>query len=332
MKKIILIALIAFIFSSCTLIPSKKSAIDTDIRTGTDGLVMNFVQGTPPTSVYESGQGGYEGIFEFSATLANKGASDIKQGYLMLAYEEDYVELAPNGGWTVDDLFSTQEKTTSFVLNGKSIQNPAGEQKMFTNKLKTKMLDELSEKHDSLLQIISCYDYSTVQSAAVCIDTNPYETGGVKPCTVKDLTFTSQGAPVAITKIESAMLPSGGNTVKPEFKIYIKNKGSGEVINKEKIGLACSPKITPEDKKDLWNIVDITLSLGGEENGQFECTPIPMKLKSDEDYVRCVYTSSIMSAVAYQTTLVINLTYGYTQTISKSISIIKNPSLHTPVD
>lgn len=336
MKKIMPLILIAIIFTSCTLISSnKKPIIDENIRQGTDGLVMNFVQGTPPASVYESrtsGSNADEGIFEFSATLENKGASDIKQGYLAVGYEEGYITLAPTSGWTENDLPAASEdpKTMSFSLKGKSPLNPAGEVKMVSNKLKTKMLDELSETHDSLVMLTACYDYSTIESANVCIDSDP-NGKETKPCIVNDLTFTSQGAPIAITKIETAMLPSGGNTVKPEFKIYIKNSGVGDVIKSDKIDLACKSKLTEEEKNDLWNIIDIKLTLGGDENGIFECTPLPMKLKSAEDYVRCVYTTPIMAEIAYQTPLVINLTYGYTQTISKSVEILKNPSLHPPL-
>jgi hypothetical protein len=337
MKNIIPLILIAVLLTSCTLTSSKKTPItEVNIRQGTNGLVMDFVQGTPPKSVYESrtsGSNAYEGIFEFSATLENKGASDIEQGYLTVGYEEDYITTAPNGGWTENDftLSYSEEKTMRFSLKGKSLLNPAGDIKMVSNKLKTKMLEELSETHDSLVMLTACYDYSTTESATVCIDPNPYESG-IKPCTVKDQTFTSQGAPIAVTKVETTMLPSGGNTVKPEFKIYIKNSGVGNVVSKDKIELACKSKLTEDEKKDLWNIVDIKLTLGGDENGIFECSPLPMRLKSDEDYVRCVYTNQIRAEAAYQTPLVINLTYGYTQTVSKSVEILKNPSLHPPLE
>lgn len=338
MKKIIVIIFAMFLLTSCTFISKKQPVIEEDIRKGTQGLVMNFVKGTPPETVYESAEGGYEGIFDISVTLENKGATNIRQGYLTINYEEDYITYSPDGGWIEGDYSvygAPQDKTMRFTLKGKSTDNPIGEIKIVSNKLKTKMLEELSEEHDSLLLITCCYDYSTVESAVVCIDPNPYE-AGVKACTVKDITFTSQGAPVAITKIETAMLSAGGGRVKPEFKIYIRNKGAGKVVNKDKIDIACKAKISDEEKVDLWNIIDIKLGLGRQEGSEyyspFECTPVPMKLRGEEDFVRCVYEGTLSATTAYQTPLIINLTYGYTHTISKQFKIIKNPSLHVPYE
>ena len=161
----------------------------------------------------------------------------------------------------------------------------------------------------------------------MCIDTDIIgEVRGKKVCDIKDLTFSEgQGAPVAVTKIETRMLPDVDvNKVKPHFIIFIENKGNGEVVNSKKLGAACSS--SGLEYTDF-NTLTISASL---PQGDLKCSenvdpgPAAVRLREKEDMVRCTLEDGIdIGRDAYTAPLKIELNYGYTFTISKDIIIEK---------
>ncbi|MBU3941992.1 MAG: hypothetical protein KKF74_03700 [Nanoarchaeota archaeon] len=298
----VIIILVLFI-SGCIQNPFVTTTTQDDFRTGSQGILMEFLTNAPPSEIYE------EYPFQIGVILKNTGAYDTKNGFISFTIEEDYMEL-----------MNQNQETISFSLKGKSVSLPTGDQLIKTVKANTKKIDEQSEKHESTILVSTCYQYQTKKDITICIDTDVYDLKKMqKVCLVKDITLTPQGAPVAITKIESEMLPAeDDNLIKPAFKIQIKNVGNGEVIDKDKISDICSSE--PVDYKEL-NIVDIKVMLSNEE---LECKPEPLKLKDNEDEVRCILEKGISKDKAtYTSPLTIELNYGYTYSISKKIIIKK---------
>ncbi|RLE37632.1 hypothetical protein DRJ17_06135 [Candidatus Woesearchaeota archaeon] len=296
------IILILFI-SGCVSNPFVKPTTQDDFRTGRQGILMEFLTNAPPSETYE------DYPFQIGVMLKNTGAYDIKDGFVSFTIEEGYMEL-----------MNQNDEVVRFSLKGKSVSLPTGDQLVKIIKAKTKKIDEQSEKHDSTILANVCYKYQTKKDITTCIDTDIYNLKKMqKVCMVRDITLTPQGAPVAITKIESEMLPAeDDNLIKPAFKIYIKNVGNGEVIDKGKISDICSSE--PLEHKEL-NIVDIKVMLSNEE---LECKPKPLKLKDDGDEVRCILEKGVpKDRATYTTPLTIELNYGYTYSISKKIMIKK---------
>ncbi len=274
-----------------------------DFRTGRQGILMEFLTNAPPSETYE------DYPFQIGVILKNVGAYDIKNGFISFTIEEDYMEL-----------MNQNEGVSRFSLKGKSVSLPTGDQLIKIIKAKTKKIDEQSEKHESAILANVCYQYQTKKDITTCIDTDIYNLKKMqKVCLVRDITLTPQGAPVAITKIESEMLPAeDDNLIKPAFKIQIKNVGNGEVIDKDKISDVCSSE--PLEHKEL-NIVDVKVMLSNEE---LECKPEPLKLKYDGDEIRCIFEKGIPKEMAtYTSPLTIELNYGYTYSISKKVIIKK---------
>ena len=144
------------------------------------------------------------------------------------------------------------------------------------------------------------------------------------------MAFTGgQGAPVAVTKVETRMLPQEDDKkVKPHFIIHVKNAGNGEVIDPSKIEVACKSEAL--DYKDF-NTIIVSASLSGtplrcsEDIGAVP-GPVTVRLRDKEDLIRCTYDkdNGIDAGLdAYIAPLKVELDYGYTFTISKNIIIEK---------
>ena len=287
----------------------KRPITDADIRKGTDGLDMEFLTNAPPERVFEDGR------FPISLRLKNEGATDIEEGILIFASEKSYVNVS----------LESKERQ-EFIIKGKSIYSPVGDEEFIQVNPQAKKISAQSETHPSTIFATACYPYNTTLGTSVCIDTDIIdEVKGKKACNVKDLTFSEgQGAPVAITKIETRMLPQDDNKVKPHFIIFIENKGNGEVVNSSKLDLACSSSgLNYTD----FNTITITASL---PQGPLKCSenvdtgPTAVRLREKEDIVRCTLESGIdIGRDAYTAPLKIELNYGYTFTISKDIIIEK---------
>ncbi|MBI2523461.1 hypothetical protein HYW19_03655 [Candidatus Woesearchaeota archaeon] len=283
---------------------------DADLRKGMDGLKMEFLSNAPPEKVFaESG-------FPISLKLKNAGASDVEDGsgIVVFGFEKAYVNVP--------------QERVSFSVKGKSVYAPLGEDEFITINARTGAIGTQSEEHPSSIFATACYPYKTVLGASVCVD--PDITGqrrGQKACTVKDLAFTEgQGAPVSVTKVEARILPQDNGRIKPHFLIHVKNAGNGEVIDLGKVESVCTSEAL--NYKDF-NTLVVKASLSGVAlkcNANEESESVTVRLRDKEDLIRCTYEKDdgIDSGVdAYAAPLKVELDYGYTFTISKSIIIEK---------
>jgi hypothetical protein len=235
------------------------------------------------------------------------------------------------------DQYLSQNKES---LDGKSITNPTGDIKESVFNIFAKKIDAQSNVHTSTIAITACYEYYTEFSDDVCIDADIYSTNIIsKVCSIKDLTYSGgQGAPIAITKIETKMLPISADKVKPQFTIYIKNVGTGSVISANKVKEACLARgITRTD----WNSVELSM-MGITYKGYnyifrdneiestdnlFECKKQPIKLYTNEGQIICTLKDDInaisKTEPAFKTQLYVRLRYGYMFSKSKDIVIEK---------
>jgi len=304
LKKILLLILVIFLISGCGRFSSDTGPIsDVKIHTGTSALEIEFLKDNPPNEVFE------DQIFKAAVLLKNRGAFDITNGILLIGLEEDYTELLYERYNQID-----------LELEGKSKYNPIGEEKIEEFVLRAKDVGLQTQEHESSIYITSCYKYQTELSEAVCIDTDIHNVKPIeKACEVKDISLNSQGAPVAITKIEETISPNeAGDIIVPQFTIYIQNKGRGEVIKASEIADVCSSK--PLTSEDI-NKLKIEAYLSGIP---LECKPYELKLQNKQEKVICSLKEGVKKDEPTFTTLLsVILDYGYTQTISKRVTIKK---------
>ena len=322
-RKLILIMVMVLLLVLTGCKGSSKTITDKDVRKGFDGLATEFVKNAPPDKVFE------ETLFPIAIKLNNKGASNIKNGFLALGFETAYVDFA-------NELSGPRH----FEIEGKSIFDLNGDEKFITLNGETKKIGVQSETHPSTILATACYQYQSILGTSVCVDTDIFGTGlREKSCQVKELTFSQgQGGPVAITKIETRMLPlqdevietedgirQEPNKVRPHFIVHVENKGNGEVINLKKIEAACTKSTLDFDdfnrltiKAFLSNEQELNCNIG-DKTGDAE-----VRLREKKDVIRCTLEEGINRVQdAYTTPLRIEMDYGYTFTISKDITIEK---------
>jgi len=336
-KKIaLLLLLVLFSLTACTK-QSITTTKDLKVYTGTDGIVMNFIQSTPPSIVYSSD------TLNFLLEVRNKGtyAAGTKpnnddgpyEKFLKIyisGFDNKILTGSIEGG--KDPVF---EKAVFRVqsLNPKSEFNPEGgiTYKDFSTKIEN--LPEGLDSFKTNFLVTACYNYETHAITSVCIDPKPYSTAiKEKACTIQDISLSGgQGAPVAVTKIEEE-----ASKDKVRFKIYIENEGNGKIFDttpgkrsaKDSDGVT-RLKCNPQSEKGLgYDDVDKIrlekVSLGGEEIPLKDCKPSidkVVRLIDGKGFIIC--EKEVTGNSAYTTPIEIKFSYGYTSSIKKEIEILK---------
>ncbi len=242
-------------------------------------------------------------------------------------------------------------KTKWFSLEGKSIFNYEGGSTALTYPAKAKTVGPLSETHDIEVVATACYEYTTTWNQDICIDTDVNKMN-IFPgaCEATDVSLSGQGAPLAITLIESKMIPTGTGYIRPMFIIHVQNSGNGKVINKEKIEHACTATgLTSKDynmvflKSFILSSEDLMYDFNGydpktgkelnpgEDGDLITCTPNPLILKGDDDKITCIVNEDAVEEremfsvdqAPYMTQLSMQFDYGYTLSQSTQVTIEK---------
>ena len=270
---------------------------------GTKGLEMSFIHGTPPSKIYEGDD------LTVVVQLQNKGAFPSEdsgyhfEGKLHIGgFDTQYININPRVAQIDSSLY------------GKDQYNNEGTYDEVTFTANNVRLPKESDSYNPTVQVTSCYRYKTYASPVVCIDPDPYSSKiRKKVCNVHDVSLSGgQGAPVAVSRVEESV---SKNTIK--FKIYFRNLGNGYVIDPDYIYSDC-----PETDRDNADKVDVYVRLSG---AQANCKPSnPIRMINNQGFVICDVPKPPESTPAYTTPLHVELTYGYSSTISKPISIIQD--------
>ena len=230
-KKILVMVLLILLASAACSVKNPFSKKDSakktkteELRTGTDGLKIRFLPNNPPAAVFVGEN--LQNRIDIAVELVNKGAYPQPEehqtmiGKLYLSgYDKNIIDFT-SGQLPFFDL----SKTTA--LFGKTLINSEGGSEVATFGPQVKLESLKVDKYEPIFLATLCYQYQTVAGPSVCIDPDPYPTiKQKKVCEVKDITLTSQGAPIAVTKIEEKALSE-----KTQFMITVKNVGGGDVL------------------------------------------------------------------------------------------------------
>ncbi|MBT4823746.1 hypothetical protein HN695_06735 [Candidatus Woesearchaeota archaeon] len=348
-KKIIIKATLFFIILQLLFVvgcsgQKQKHTIDLEFKKGTDGLNFDIIGLLP--ELYE------QSSFKITLNVFNKGAYDLPEtnsGFVSLNLEDDYMCLP--GGDAENEYCNTEKGNLIFhlgddsQLRGRSFSNPDGDFEIIEYPILVKKIDQQSFQHDVFVGVTACYRYQTELVSELCIDPTFYEPGQLnKPCSPKDLSFSSQGAPVAITNIEVKMLSYGKNKVKPFLIIHLQNKGNGEVIHKDHVEDVCSSKALSPNTYNTIHLRSIEFLGGkykfeneyndvatfvGDAGETLECDFINQnketRMRDGKAQIRCTAKTPIAAPEysAMLTQLKVVLDYGYTFTESEKITIKK---------
>ena len=287
-----------------------------DYFTGSIGLQMRFLEGTPPREIFV-GDSNMDVILE----IYNKGTQDIGStygyhvGYIYLSgFDTNYFNPTPSG-----------QGNYNFQAEGKSEYNPLGE--IYTAKeFKDTGMIYLPggvSRLDQTLKATACYPYKTKAAEKVCVDPDIRNLIKDKVCRVHDISTNGQGAPITITRVEEDIL--GSDVI---FKIHFTNTGGGQVYydsGSSDMGVAnCHTGLEYNDM----NLIKLNhIRLGGTDFTS-SCSPSTLRLTSNSGYMicRCSGGGCVNTGKqAYETLLEVELEYGYRQSIQKPFRLIRIP-------
>jgi len=283
----------------------REDVVESRYRVGSEGLVLDFMRNMPPTKIYDLDE------LRIGVEISNRGAypdsaggKDLVGKLYLRGFDPNYI-VFDEGDWQEIDR----------RLFGKDQYNPEGGYELISFTSSTIELPGCIESYRPTLLATACYEYQTIANPVVCIDPNPYSTEvRERVCTIHDVSLGSQGAPVAVTRVEEAVMKD-----KIQFKIYVQNVGGGLVVDIDQLN-SCPGNL---DYTNL-NKVDFSGEISGE--ALFDCRPddYEIDLYDNSGFIIC-YASKPASGDAYETPLKIQLDYGYMSSISRQVEIVKTP-------
>lgn len=336
---ILLVLLIAV--SACSLTGKKgtsttasksKKAVE-DIRVGTQGIIISFLPNNPPERVVV--EPGIENPIKVVLQLNNKGAyPQPNEGVQGLAPGFGRIYLSGYDNRIIKFAKSSFDLSQA-VLEGRSTINPNGgiDFVTFEGSVDTNSLNV--ERYEPIMLATACYYYFTIAEPQVCIDPDPYSTiTQKKVCEVGDTTLSSQGAPIAITKIVEEALAT-----KTQFRITVKNVGGGEVIKAgASAGTEAMDKCNPFGdtklgREDIDKVFLQEVKLGSKD---LQCGPFAdqsgakgtngfIRLINGEGSIICELSKNDYGQTnsAYTTPLKIKVSYVYKNTAERKVLIKK---------
>jgi len=303
MKKTIILVVLVLMLAGCRFMGERKDTLQLpEVNIGTQGVELSFSPGSPPPEVYENSP------FTMLVTLSNLGTSDIEEGVYSTSYDKQYLYVSP------------QQAIGRYRVRGKSIFMPQGDERQVALRFDAKALGPQMQRYPALIAFNTCYPYTTTAPVIACIDTDFTGRERNKVCVPQPQALPQgQGAPVAVASVEQRMLPHElPNRVIPEFVLTLQNKGTGDVVSAPLFREACSGRPLGEDG---WNMIAVEAMLADD---LLTCTPTPVKLKKQGDTkVVCRAQDGIEARGTYTELLTVTLNYGYINTITTQVNIVK---------
>ncbi|MBI3036323.1 hypothetical protein HYY73_01000 [Candidatus Woesearchaeota archaeon] len=273
-----------------------------EIYVGTEGVDAQFAPDSIPKATTEGS------VHYALLIVSNKGAAGVDPKALTILARDD------RAAFKFEPAVIDSGNSEITTLPGRET-NPAGYFDSIKVKATAKNLGGKGAETNLLATV--CYPYKTKLTANVCIDTTlgtPSFQKVRKPCDAeKPLVFKSQGAPVAITRIEPRQA-SGEGYVVPKFKIFITNVGKGRIVDKRGIATAC----TDDQSNAVKEKSIVSVDNAGLKGENLKCTEAEKTITgtSADDYIFCEYNGIDLSKDlgVFATPLSIGLSYGYKST------------------
>lgn len=305
MKKSVALIVLLLVLVACG--PKQaEPAQPVDFRTGSQGLAMSFVSNLPPARLFDREP------FNAMIQVENKGTS-------LLGGPGDRIYLSGFDNTIITGINTYGESIPELEGRGPFLPQGGIDSVNFKGTIQS-LTGKRIDKYVPTILATACYNYETVASAQVCIEPNPYAATSVqRVCTPSTVSSGSQGAPIAVTRVE--VEPSPGKT---RFRIQIQNVGGGDVFrNGGQFIDKCSPynQGLGFDEVDFLQVVEVSVS---DQSIRQSCKPLDntqhIRLTNGQATLFCEF-SGMQGQSAYLTPLNIILQYGYRQSIARQVEI-----------
>jgi hypothetical protein len=309
MKRTIIIMLL--FLAACQ--NSNEPDIMRNIYVGTIGVALDFINNEIPDKVRENE------VVYYTIRAQNRGPYELNNARLTISVDPGIMKF-PDGSsvMVIDDI----------TLQGKSFFDTFDDFRIRNIPITIQSLDETRAYHDAEILTAFCYDYKGYATANVCIDRNPQGATPVEKTCRTSIVLLSQGqgGPVSIDKIEPYMIVeviNGVELVRPQFKIFVQNRGRGVVFKPGSIAQFCGHG---DIDSDVYNNVRLdNIAFSNFNIHDFDCLPGSFVLKGGSDHITCTLKRerALQKDAAYTTPLRVEISYGYKETISKELRIEK---------
>lgn len=315
---ILFLLLALLVLNSCT--QGKTSAREgTSYNTGIQGLIINFLKNSPQDKYVVGNEPEPVSII---IEVRNKGSYPQPGDLNLLSNAILYLS-----GFDKDIIRLDEKKPLdSKFLEGRTSLNTEGGYSAVEFKGDIDISNKVTDRYKPNILATLCYPYFTKLSANVCIDPFPYDVQDIKQkktCQIGTVNLKSQGAPISISKIEEEALSN-----KLQFKIQLKNSGTGDVIKTDLLN-KCSPESSERlDRQDFDRVELVSATIS---NIALNCKPLEenkyVRLVNNEGFIICDYNKENYEGAAstYTTVLNVQLKYGYREVVSKTVEIEKIP-------
>lgn len=309
MKKIFMIFAILLMITAvgCTQEETTTTTTGKAFIGGSKGLMMEFLTGAPPDSVYDT-----DNQFSISLKVENVGEHDID------STADATVEITginpSDFGVSKNDLIDDVPDS----LEGASLDSAANVIEGTVSVVDFEDLEYVGTVSGTVpFTLIAnvCYEYGTRAQAKLCVLEDLRGTKGeVQFCDPNNqaIDVESSGAPVQVISMTENVL--GSNKVSVIFKL--RNVGTGTLHEK---GTECDTSIPTKNK--VWVEVSDT------ELGSLDCPSLKdgtattgfVTLYNGEASVRC--TQEITSPDDFEKLIEVNMEYGYEEAIQQTLEV-----------
>jgi len=301
MKKHILAGFILLLVLIVACEPTNRNELNIreEVYKGTKGLEMIFTPGYPQTRIYDNQQ------VNVLVELRNKGISPIVGTLTLEGYDPQIVSFP-----------SSVTRRRFGELKERNPYDPEGGFEIAEFSSSRIILPEGVDSYRPRFVVTACYPYKTIASEIICVDPNPFSIAQEKACQVQSVAASGgQGSPVTVDYVAVDSTQS-----KAYFRIKLGNKGGGKIVSYDAVqSQKCPSDLGFEDI----DIVRYRVLLG---NYPASCSPErEVRFFNNIATISCTVNVPPGTGNAYRTSLTVEMDYGYKQSLSREVEILRAP-------
>jgi hypothetical protein len=281
---------------------------------GKTGIVASF----PETNKLQF----YEGdSFSVAIRVENDGATDVtaqNPGWISVLFDPASFHLL-----FAKTSLKNQPTTPghyAFALEGRNVNAPVGAIDFFDFTFSANNLQGNRDDAQSTLTFEVCYPYNTTFIQNICVDRDVFEQTATDVCIASAVTGTSQGAPIAVTRVEQSFLRDGTKVI-PRFKVTIQNLQNGYTLWNEKESSESVCGQSGFNSNEFGRVKVTALMANQPLKCGTESVPDVARFDHNTAEIICRLDSGVEAGASYETPLIVKLQYFYISTLTAHVEV-----------
>lgn len=316
--KIFILIVVVFMLTACSGNSGGGSNVDQLIKTpyvGKEGINIEYIKGVPPDFVYQDSE------FQVGYRIENNGAYYPGQVVTQILFDPF--------------VFTSQDPIVQTYAQEFKPRDAYGNQGDFyigTYNLKNYAYPQNGV---SPITINNCYQYAgrLKDEILVSSDINKLLDPNSLGTTIKQhetMSYSGQGGPVGIEKIDKTFSPTGKGQVDVVFEIFFNNYKKGKVREVNSYSYECGLQSgsLPKEATDVISFNQMEFSNYNLGSG-ITCQPQNIKLIGGKAKVVCrtsLNPADVDELIGFPTPLIIEYSYGYVDSIKHDLKVRQIPT------